>query len=337
MSVSTGIEIYDMNIANTVGVDSVEEFKKKFLYAPGTTSIEPLLHTGDQYFDLAPYVIFSTNTMVNKSVPIPNEIDPATGQPYVPYCENGTTLNFCGGAPVCSLTVPCSDVPVAPVIDSTTEINIWFDDSGSMSSTLSPLQVMRDTVLKPCLLPFYNNDEALYNTKVKIIEMSECDEDGCNDESFIKCIGKKRNYLRTPDTTVGLVINLAFADESDDYGYGGNETFNEGIRESYYDDNIQKTKTNLTTAFSENYDIRGTIFRVATLYGGSEYYVGFRDLVEATFVSRGAYAPPFNLADEFDTSIFNYEKTVTAGSTPIYYRDKIVSALQNLGISIPAC
>lgn len=338
-AVSTGIEIYDMNIENTVGVDSVEKFKQKFLYAPGTTSIEPLSHASDQNFDLNPYIIFSTNTMVNKSVPIPNEIDPATGQPYAPYCENGTTLNFCNGAPVCTITTECSDVPVAPTIDATTEINIWFDDSGSMDDTLTPLEVMRDTVLKPCLLPFYNNDETLYLSKVRILNMSLADEDGYNDESFIKCIGKKRNYDRPVDTTVGLVINLAFGDESNDYGYGSDEVFDESSRTGYYDNNINITKANLLTAASENYNIRGTMFRIATVYEGTtiERFPGFSDLVEATFVSRGVYAPPFNLADEFAASIFNYEKTVTAESTPVYYRDKIVSALQNLGISIPAC
>lgn len=107
---SNGIEIYDMSL--TGSTDPIEKFKEEFLYAPGSTSIDPTPHSGDTYTKLEPYVIFSTNLMVNKSIPIPNEIDPATGQPYVPYCADGTTADFCNGAPVCPITTPCSDTPI---------------------------------------------------------------------------------------------------------------------------------------------------------------------------------------------------------------------------------
>lgn len=109
--VSTGIEIYDMNKDNDPNINPVEKFKQEFIYGQGTTSIEPLSHTTDTYAKLEPYILFSTSTMVNKSVPIPNEVDPGTGQPYVPYCGDGTTLDFCNGAPLCTITTPCLDEP----------------------------------------------------------------------------------------------------------------------------------------------------------------------------------------------------------------------------------
>lgn len=109
--VSTGIEIYDMNKANDPNIDPVEKFKQEFIYAPGTTSIEPLSHNTETFAKLEPYVLFSTSTMVNKSIPIPNEVDPGTGQPYVPYCADGTPADFCNGAPVCPITTPCLDEP----------------------------------------------------------------------------------------------------------------------------------------------------------------------------------------------------------------------------------
>ncbi|MEY2869890.1 MAG: hypothetical protein RIR01_2392 [Bacteroidota bacterium] len=108
--VSTGIEIYDMSL--TGSTNPVEKFKEEFLYQPGTTSIEPLAHTGDTYAKLEPYVIFSTSLMINKSVPIPNDIDPSTGEPYVPYCADGSTADFCNGAPVCPIVTPCSETPI---------------------------------------------------------------------------------------------------------------------------------------------------------------------------------------------------------------------------------
>lgn len=109
--VSTGIEIYDMNKDNDPNIDPVEKFKQEFIYAPGTTSIEPLSHTTDTYAKLEPYVLFTTNTMVDKAIPIPNEVDPATGQPYVPYCADGTPADYCNGAPVCPITTPCLEEP----------------------------------------------------------------------------------------------------------------------------------------------------------------------------------------------------------------------------------
>ena len=102
-------------------------------------------------------------------------------------------------------------VPI--VIDENTQINIWFDDSGSMNQTLSPLETMRNTILKNCLLQFYNNDSNLYDANVSVKNFSE------------KSSGNERTFwiLDTTGTTgsVTKVINLAFQDESSPYGADG--------------------------------------------------------------------------------------------------------------------
>ena len=87
------------------------------------------------------------------------------------------------------------------VIDENTEINIFFDSSGSMADTLSPLQDMRNTILKNCLLPFYNNDETKYNQNVTITSIGD-------ERTF--------DWLQTIGSTTGTtkVINLAFTDEN---------------------------------------------------------------------------------------------------------------------------
>ena len=48
-----------------------------------------------------------------------------------------------------------------PQITENTEINIWFDSSGSMKLTKPALEAMRDDVLAPCLLPFYGGNQVL--------------------------------------------------------------------------------------------------------------------------------------------------------------------------------
>jgi hypothetical protein len=215
------------------------------------------------------------------------------------------------------------------VIDDKTEINIWFDNSGSMNTTLAPLQEMRDTLLEACLLPYYNNDVALYNERVKVLNMENGPSWSFN-ERFVKLLGIPRNFNRTPDTTITQVINLTFQDESDVYGYGGAQLFDNSTRTPVYDSDIADTRLSLT---SEPYVIKGCAFRVNT---GPNSFPGFRGLTEATFVDTGVYTPPFNLSDYTNTT-FTYELDVIGGSTAVYYKDLVIAQLQALGISVPDC
>ena len=49
-----------------------------------------------------------------------------------------------------------------------TIINIWFDNSGSMHSTLLPLRTMVTNDLKSTLLPYYEDNETKYAVNVKV-------------------------------------------------------------------------------------------------------------------------------------------------------------------------
>ena len=267
-----------------------------------------------------------------KEVPKVNDINPATSAPYVPTCPDGSPVSYCNGAPSCITTVACNTVIE---IDENTEINIWFDNSGSMDSTLAPLQEMQSTILKNCLLPIYNNDSALYDKKVRVLTMY--DRNGRKwdfTERFIRCISTERNFQRDPDTKVKLVINLTFADESDDYGYGVANAFVSTTRAAVFDSDVVLAKTSLTNAASANYIIKGYAFRVSTK---SNYYKGFRELTQATFKDIGVYAPPYNLSTESDNGLFKYSLDITPGTTAAYYKDRIVEGLQELGINVPAC
>ena len=51
-------------------------------------------------------------------------------------------------------------------------IMIHVDGSGSILATRRQLDIMKDTLLKEALLPYYNNDEDLYNKRVTIIDDS---------------------------------------------------------------------------------------------------------------------------------------------------------------------
>lgn len=220
------------------------------------------------------------------------------------------------------------------LLTNNTEINIWFDNSGSMNSTLPPLDEMRDTLLETCLLPVYNNNSVLYDERVKVFLFSDYPN---GFESFIKLLAAPRNFNRTVDLNVNLVINLVFQDESTPYGYGTNNSFDNTQRNGNllpldplfdtYDSDILNARNLINTS---SYDIKGCIFRVNS---GPNSYPGFKGLVEATFIDTDAYTSPNNLSD-FLGSNFTYRLNTTAGSTAAYYLSQITSALNSLGINV---
>ena len=222
----------------------------------------------------------------------------------------------------------CIDYSVTPIND-TTEINIWFDNSGSMDTTLESLELMQSTLLQACLLPVYNNDLVLYNERVKILNMNNGSVWNYN-ERFIKCLATERNFDRTVDTSVTQVINLTFADESDVYGYGGGTTFDNTSRSTQYDLDIANLRSVMTTV---PYTIKGTAFRVNT---GPNSFPGFKGLTQATFVNTGVYVVPNNMNDYYSIN-FNTNLDTLAASTPTYYRDQIVAALSALNVVVPVC
>ena len=229
---------------------------------------------------------------------------------------------------VLNCTLAGTAVETSTTITNVTEINIWFDNSGSMNTTLPPLQTMRDTLLKDCLGPIYGYDplvpgsDALYNIRVKVFDFSDYPS---GVERFIALLSEEKNFSRSVDTSVNQVLNLTFADESNNYGYGGTETFNNTTRTAQYDTDI----TLLRNQFASFPYIKGIAFQVNT---GPDFYPGFRALTQATFVNTGVYAPPFNVSDL--NSNFYYELDVTAGSTASYYLSKVVSGLNTLGFTV---
>jgi hypothetical protein len=308
-----GAEIYNIPVGTPGDVWPVQQTMCGFMSSTAVTLA-----------DLAPFIEFSTETLVQT----PPLLIAAPGETITWTCPDGGAVDFCNGAPQCIVTdsIPCGQ---GNPLTSTTEINIWFDNSGSMNTTLQPLQIMQSTILQACLLPIYNNDVTLYNERVKVLNMFSGTGWDYN-ERFIRCLAEERNFQRAADTTVDQVINLTFADESNIYGYGGSASFNNASRTSGYDTDIAYLRNVMSTVA---YTIKGTAFRVNT---GPNLYPGFRELTRATFINDGAYSVPNNVSDYYSTN-FNCNLDTLAAGSPTYYRDQIVAALTALGISLPVC
>ena len=205
------------------------------------------------------------------------------------------------------------------VVNTETEINIFFDSSGSMNSTLTPLNTMKNTLLQNCLLPFYNNDVNLYNQRVTITSVS-------NERAI--------NWIATqPSNASYNVVNLAFADESNIYeaespGVSG---WTDGSVSGNSD--IVLLRTNLLNATTQT-SHRGVIFQVDMLSGGNDAYPQYQAFMNALFNGIGYYSGTAGLSDKSEVSC---TQDTVAGSTPQYYLDLIVAAMNNLGYNITGC
>ena len=72
--------------------------------------------------------------------------------------------------------------------DGNLYIMMHVDGSGSILSTRKALEEMKDTLLKQSLLPYYKNDEALYNKRVMVV-----DGEGERTLKFFAQAAKKEN------------------------------------------------------------------------------------------------------------------------------------------------
>jgi len=329
-------EIYDMGAliygANAPYATPYAKFLDVLTTAAGTSP-----NCGNVEADLAPFIKYSSKNLIGYNVA-------ASGSSGTWSCPDGSAVDYCNGTPQCIDTKPCEGNVSTP-ISSTTEINIWFDDSGSMGATKLALQGMQTSntlSLKECLLPIYQNDEVLFDERVKFFNMSQNPALGSgNDaERFIRCLGEGRNFLRTADTSVTQVINLTFADESTKYGADTTNPPPTSPMPDYLTDVAYVISQQATVP----HDLRGVAFRVMSPVTPSNpnpnQYLGFRQLTQATFINNGAYngnlAPPTNLS-QFFLSKYNMNLDVAAAQNTEYYRNLVVAALNAIGLNIPVC
>ena len=190
-------------------------------------------------------------------------------------------------------------------VDSATEINIFFDSSGSMDSSLVPLQQARDTLLANLLVPFYDNDLAQYNKRVSFIERS--------DESSLQwaqTLGSSNNITK--------VINILFTDENSPY------------------DQMTTLGGQLLTDLS---NLRNTIagtpndayYRMVffAVNGDEE----FQTNVQKLFAGQSPFES-LNLADYVTDEKVRLVHGVANGNTAEYYAGQIIDSINNLGYSL---
>jgi len=210
--------------------------------------------------------------------------------------------------------------PPPDEIDVDTNIYIYFDDSGSMNSTFSPLQTMRSNLLKDALLPLYDSDETAYDNRVTI---------------------RSRNGERTFDwlniegetPADGNVIVLVFQDEASTVYHSPFTSWNESnTRTPGFNGDISVLRNRLDSFIADPTKgsgyYRGVIFQVEDQnFGGPN----FEKLIGYVENGDGNYAPPFGLSDRNE---FRYVYQVDDGDTPQAYLDLVTDALEDLGFDL---
>ena len=205
-------------------------------------------------------------------------------------------------------------------VDANTEINIYFDSSGSMDSTLSPLQTMRTNDLRTALEPFYNNDSDAYNSAVTVHE-----------------VGSERVFdqMKTSGSgsSITRVINLVFSDENSPYNAGATYPTN---RSSQYDTDMSALRTAITGYNSANTSsyFRSVLYQVNT---GPNSYPGYKSFTQAVYNGTGNYSSTNGLSDFTSggslaqTVLYN---DVIPASNSTYYANQIISGLNAMGYDL---
>ena len=205
--------------------------------------------------------------------------------------------------------------------DGALHIMMHVDGSGSILNTRKQLEIMKNTLLKKELLPYYNNDENLYNKRVTIV-----DGNGERTLQFFAEATKKDN-----------VLALVFQDEAQPAYHLPN--FNKKPEDHYMDD-LSKLKNKLN-GYGGLY--RGIMFQVDR---GKTFAKSFKEFVGNAFQGTG-YLKSDNLKKYYyqdnqsniknkNGIVFSDEYHTKDEGDPQYYMDLILNASKKIGIDLKA-
>ena len=205
--------------------------------------------------------------------------------------------------------------------DGALHIMMHVDGSGSILNTRKQLQIMKDTLLKHALLPYYNNDEKLYDRRVTIVDGN----------------GERTLQFFTQATRKDNVLALVFQDEAQPAYHL--PTFNKKPQDHYSKD-LQQLKGGLN-GYGGLY--RGIMFQVDR---GKTFAKSFKEFVESAWQGTG-YLENSNLRKYYwqenqrhiknkNGIVFSDEYHAKDSGDPQYYMDLILKASQKVGINLSA-
>ena len=199
------------------------------------------------------------------------------------------------------------------VIDNDTYINIYFDTSGSMNSTLAPLQLARDTLLHDALVPFYGNNSSMYYNRVSFIENG-------NERPFDWFAMNYGQPLYNGFNSNTKVVHLAFTDENSPYGQ-----FAAVNPQMSTDASTMKSRIDNLPSTPDNY-----VAALFSVIGPESYQVNVKKLFENEPPYTGTEVGNI-VAELLGENKLALMHRVPQARSAQYYTDLIVSTLIGLG------
>ena len=213
------------------------------------------------------------------------------------------------------------------------EINIIFDDSGSMNSTLDQLERMTEGTLKDELISAYNDDSSEYSKRVTVLNASQVlrDYGGFASAPFISASDMER-YLRIftllekRNTDSTKVVNIFFLDEVLGAYKTGSGVGYSAANQNYIDDlasyraflDTVRYGTNLSVLAKVDFENPDGNAFISNIYNGTNGFEGSKglsDRSEAKIIT--------GIQDGNDYS-----------NNPTYYSDIVLQALREFGYTI---
>lgn len=203
--------------------------------------------------------------------------------------------------------------------DGALHIMMHVDGSGSILNTRKQLDIMKNTLLKTALLPYYNDDEDLYNRRVTIVDGS-----GERTLRFFAEAARKDN-----------VLAVVFQDEAQPAYHLPN--FNKKPEDHYIDD-LGKLKASLN---GHDGVYRGVMFQVDR---GKTFARSFKEFVGNAFNGEGYLASDnlkkyhrdnnTNHIKNKNGVIFSDEYHAKDSGDPQYYLELIFNAAKRVGLDL---
>ena len=217
--------------------------------------------------------------------------------------------------------------------DKNVEINIIFDDSGSMGGTLVPLQEMAQGNLKEKLLAYYDNDPVLYDDRVNVYKAGE----------FIS------TYI-TPGEIPGANTKERFM-----YIASEGKTKSDSTKAIYifFQDEAQSTLAYQVSSSNSSYDSSSDLYKSdlanfksflnSITYG--EFFMKFfivksntpkyTEFLQNIFSGNNGFEGSKGLSDRSEvTSVGVLNEGVKYSDNPTYYYNYVIQALQDYGFNI---
>lgn len=200
-----------------------------------------------------------------------------------------------------------------------TFITIYVDGSASMQSSYAAIASAVTTLLKPELLPYYNNDSAWYDSHVTVVQTDNSNDPG---ERGLRYLGYAGAAAPGGDNHVVMWIS----DEVTPYNAGNGDTFNADgstARTSTYNTDLTTLRNYLAAGAAGYY--KGAFLQVK--YGANDPM--YRNFINVILSGLGNYSGTNGISDYAGS--FTVVNDIEVDQANTYYLTQITTALNALG------